>query len=116
MARFDAQHWYDILAGDPLVEYISPEDAKSSVAQIYEDMVGVIQVGNGANGQLNHIYIPDKTSGDVDPDSFVGPNPAGWVDLGPTGGSVNAGNLAVHIGPRTPVPDPSSYDFWIVTP
>lgn len=116
MARSDAQKWYDRNTGDPAREYITPQDAKSSVAQIYADMVGMIQVGDGSNGQPGHVYIPDKTAGDVDGDSFIGPNPPGWIDLGPGGGEIVAGRLALHIGPREPAPDPSAYDFWVVTP
>lgn len=115
MARSDAQRWYDPLPGDPFVEYISPTDAKSSVAQIYADMAGVVQVGDGANGQLGHLYIPDKNAGEVDPGSFTGENPVGWVDLGPSGNS-SEGQFTVFVGPIEPVPDPTAYDIWVVTP
>lgn len=113
MARSDAQRWYDQLPGDPASEYISPADAKSSVAQIYADMTGLIQVGDGVNGELGHIYIPDQSTGDVDLGSFNGTNPGGWVDLGPSGGS---GGAEVYVGPRVPAPDPASYDIWVVVP
>ena len=95
MAREDAQQWYDQKVNDPPQEYITPDDAKQSVYQIYSDMSGVVQVGNGINGLLNHFYTPDAFLHDVDPDSFVGLNPQGWIDRGVLGDS-GVGVISSH--------------------
>ena len=57
MGVAEAQQWYDLRPGDPATRYISPDDAKASVSQIYSDMstalynpntVGTAQLIDGA--------------------------------------------------------------------
>lgn len=95
MAREDAQDWYERGPTDPESGYITPERAKSAIAQIYQDMASLVRLGDGTNGLLGHLYAPDPLIGDVDADSFVGQTPVGWIDHGVLGaGVLDHGELA----------------------
>lgn len=106
MSREKAKRWYDRLPGDPETgAYISPEDSQNAIAQIYTDMAGVVQLGDGTNGRAGILYSPDPSLGDVDPTTFVGLDPAGWIELGNIAGDGSGGSGVTDHGALTGLAD-----------